>query len=81
MTGETLTIVFVGQNGHGRTEETQDTESTNKTGHHKVSGMDVGKSQESCTVPVSVPPVNTSPRARAWRPLKTFQSVTKTRSP
>ena len=29
------------------------------TGHHNVFGWDVRKSQESCTVPVSVPPVNT----------------------
>ena len=38
-----------------------------KTGHHKKSRMDVRKSQESCTVPVSVPPVNKDERERSQR--------------
>ena len=46
------------------TDQSQVAESTHKTGHHNVPGRDVRKSQESCTVPVSVPSVNTPPRAR-----------------
>ena len=65
MMGDTLTVVFTRANGSGRTGESQDTESRNKTGHHNVSGRDVSKTQGSCTVPVSVPRVNTPPRARA----------------
>ena len=63
--GDTLTVVFYLNRGSGRANESQDTESTNKTGHHNVSGGDVNKTQGPCTVPVSVPPVNTPPRARA----------------
>ena len=50
--------------GSGHADQSQVAESTHKTGHHNVSGRDVRKSQESCTVPVTVQPVDTLPRAR-----------------
>ena len=48
-------------------EQSQVAECAHKTGEHSATGRDVRKSQESCTVPASVPPVNTLPRAHVRR--------------
>ena len=58
MMDDTLIIVSLEPWKRLTQNQSQVAETTHRTGHHNVSGWDVRKSRESCTVPVSVPQVN-----------------------